>query len=457
MRYIHALRLLLLLISIAAATAQPGGRGGSKVYPTRLYPGDNVITVRNPAGIERIQIDRSARTTVTMPKITGCPKEVEIRIALQGAVGQENLNMIVFDCSGSISSESLVSEDWNIRHERTGPVELNSDTCLQCRIESSSVKVVDSIVTEGEHLRVVMPPKEGGEWVARGNSFRYQICYSATAVESRNEMVRLYIRRDEPNGGLTNYVIEKPFTVTGVLPPPPPPPKKISRKDSIAMTLPPLVDPTTFRNIIMPTAEPVGKGKTFLASYEVVGLLAGYGVTEKLTVMGGGAFVPEFVSKLVVGTIGARYEIFSEGDLKGAAGLQFGYTSIPESQISVTAPYAVLSYGDRENRLSLAVGYAWKRHVTPFETFNRNAAVLALGGDVTVARGWKIAAETYAIESSGLAPVAATVRWFSERLSIDAGLAVNLAADSDVRSTGALSGEIDNLPVAPIVSAIWVW
>lgn len=447
------LLLLLLAFPVVAQT----GRSLTTYYPEKLYPGDNVVTISNPSGIERIQTRSTAQTTVSVPEISGCPTEITVRVRLETAVGSESATFTVFDCDGVFTSHTITSESWTIQHEQTGNVWIGRDTCIQCEIRTADPKVVDSITVSDPDMSVRLPSKTGGRWLATGDNFKYQVCYRASRTESRTEVIRLYIRREYPNGGLTQYVIEKPVTVRGVPAPEPPRPKPLSRRDSLAALRPPRVDPTTFRNIVMPTAESVPKGKMFLASYDIAGLLFGYGVTDRLTVIGGGAFVPEAISRLLLGTVGARYELVREGDLRVSAGFQFAYSSVPESDITTSAPYGIVSYGDRESRLSAAFGYSWKRHVTPGETFNRNAALLAIGGDVTIGYGWKLAAETYIIESSGLAPVAATVRWFNDHLAIDAGLVVDLAGGADVKSTGTLSGEIDHLAVGPVLSAVWVW
>jgi len=446
---------LLLLLLVAPLVAQTGAT--TTYYPEKLYPGENVVTISNPSGIDRIQVRSTSQARVSAPDISGCPKEVNVRVTLQTAVGNESATFTVFDCNGGFSSHTISSESWTIRHEQTGNVWVGRDTCIQCEIRTVDPKVVDSITVTDPDLHVRMPSKTGGRWLAVGDQFKYQVCYQASQTETRTETIRLYIRREYPNGGLTQYTIEKPVTLHGVPPPEPPKPKPLSRRDSLAALLPPRIDPTTFRNIVMPTAEGVRKGRVFLASYDIAGILAGYGVTDELTVMGGGVFVPAAISRVVVGTVGAKYELAHAGDLRVAAGFQFGYSSVPESDITAYAPYGVVSYGDRENRISATFGYSWKRHVTPGETFDRNAALLAVGGDVTVGYGWKIVAETYMIESSGLAPLAATVRWFNDHLAIDAGLAVDLAAGANVKSTGTLSGEIDHLAVAPVISAMWVW
>lgn len=448
-----AAALLPLLAAITGSVAQ----AQLSVYPSILYNGENIVTIKHPSGIERIRATSTRGVQPFAPNITGCPKQVDVRVLVLNPNPQETVTFTVFDCDGKFSTVDIISENWTIRHERSGPVMIGRDTCLQCFITTSDEREVDSIFSTNPQYRVIMPPKQDGKWIARGDDFKYQVCFRAERPETRTDTIRLAMRRGQPNGGLTHYVIEKPVTTVSVPVPPPPPPPKISKKDSIRALLPPLTDPTTFRNIIMPTAESLGKGRAFAGSYDVVGLIGGYGITDRLTVIGGGTYVPAAISQLLVGTVGAKWEFLREGEVSMAVGGHVGYSSIPESDITLAAPFAVASYGDRESRLNLAVGYTWKHHVTPFETFNRKAAVVGIGGDITLGRGFKMAAEGYILESSGIAPVVVSARWFGERWAFDAGLGADLANTEGLVFTSALGGAIKKVAIAPILSFLWRW
>jgi hypothetical protein len=460
---INSVRIIILCSLVAGVVfnAAPAwaqrGVSQPEFYPERIYPGENIITITSERGIERIVTAGSRFTTVSVPKIQECPKSVNVGVTVRRATTNEQVEFTVFDCDGRFTTHTISAENWTVREEFTGNIVVGKDTCLDCRIESGEGKLVDSIVVSDPRMHVEMPAPSNGPWQVQGGvDFHYRVCYRATEVDTSRESIRLYIRRQYPNGGLTHYVIEKPILAVGVLPPPP---KEQPKPRPRLPELPPLRDPTTFRNILMPTAEPVERGRFFVGTYDLAGWLAGYGVTERLTLMVGGAFVPEFISQLAMGTVGAKFEALHSDMLQGAVGFQYGYSSTAESDIAASTPYAVLSLGDHEQRISLAAGYTWKRHTlaSTKEVFDRNAAVVAIGGDLTVARGWKIAAETYFIESSGIAPVAVTVRRFGEHFAVDLGVGIDVSHVGSVTGTGTLSGEIRDLRIAPILSAIWVW
>ncbi len=455
MRPSHLASLLLVISSVCAA------QNRSTLYPNEIYVGDNAITISSANGIESIRVTPSRTTSIVVPTITGCPREVSLRVQLASPSVEEVVNVLVVDCHGSLTTLQLRTENWTIRHERTGVVEVGRDTCLVCEIVTAEAKIVDSIVVRDDRFRVEMPPG-GGPWrvppSTNGSAgFNYTVCYRPRGTERIESKIYLYIRREQPSGGLTQYVIEKPISALGI---PPAPPPVTSRDDSLRerndALNPPVVDPTTFRTILAPTAETLGAGDWFIGSFDLVGLLGGYGVSDDITMLAGGAFVPASISKIGLASVGGKWRALTIGPWQGGVGAQFAMSTTDESDIRVAATYGVISLGDRRNRFSVAFGYSWKRHVPVAGIeFDRDAAVMTIGGDVMIARQWKLAAEAYYIQSSGLAPVTIATRWFNSSMALDLGFIVDLGSGADISSSGALSGEIENLRIAPLVSFIW--
>lgn len=446
----RTIAVLPLLLCAAVSTA-PAQR--STAYPTQIYNGGNVINVSHPRGIERITATASGRTTVSVPTIGRCPTQVTVNATVNNAYSNEKVVLTVFDCGGGITTLTLLQENWDIRHERTGMVEIGRDTCLRCVVDprGGEPKVVDSITVDDPRLSVKVPYGAPPWRAPSSGEFQYSICFKPDAVGQIERTIRLYIRREQPNGGLTNYVIEKPISAIGVAPPERP---ALTGREPLIPEEPPLVDPTTFRSIIVPTAETIEQGTWYAGTYDVVGLTAGYGVTRNLTVTGFGAWVPPGIAKLAAGGLLAKYRLIDTGLVQLAAGGAVGISSTEQSDISVAAPFLVASLGDRRNRISVAAGYAFKHHKQPGYEFDTNATIVAVGGDVTIARGWKIAAETYYIESSGLAPLVLTGRWFTSSFALDFGFGIDLGGGNDITTSG-LSGEIRNVRLAPVLSAIW--
>ena len=199
----------------------------------------------------------------------------------------------------------------------------------------------------------------------------------------------------------------------------------------------------------MPTARSIEEGKGFVASYDLAAVVAGYGLTDRITLLGGALYVPPGIGKALDLTAGGRYEFYREGVIRSAAGVQFNYSSTDSSDITLAAPYLVTSIGDDDSRATLLVGYSLRRHKpVNGDGFDRQALVLGVGGDYRIAHNWKIAAEGYLLQDSDYQPIIVTARYFTERFALDIGLGIN---------PQLLEGNIDGLGILPVVSGVWVF
>lgn len=445
--------VVLLLISIPSMLLAQG----VSVYPTELYRGQNVITIKHPAGIERVEIasTRYIESESSTGFLSDCPDSINIEAGVLSVTSGEKLELTIYGCDGSLVSRSLTTQNWTILHEYTGDVELTTDTCLSCRIEGGGIRWLRDIETTNPDLVVrINQIKIDDRYLIDGiRPFRYEVCYTPSRLGRGVDTILIHLERDQPNGGYEVQTIAKPISWAGV--PPEGPIAGFDAEISKTDAIPPLVDPTPFRNIVMPSAESLPKGEWFYGNYMVVGHLAGYGATDRLTILAGGSFVPDFISRLYLGTLGARYQVVREGGFSAAAGLQVAFSSATDSDIRTIAPHGLLSYGNDSHRATIGVGYGFKRHVIPAETFDRDALVLAVGFNTEIGRGWKLAAEYASIESSGIAPLLVTGRHFGERWAIDFGLGFDLAADNVLFFNDAVSGEIEELSILPFLSGIW--
>ncbi len=217
MRPLFTLSLILLALLTGAAHAQ-WRSGAMTIYPEKLYPGENVITVSSSKGIDKVRYRASRNAVVTVPASSPCATSIDIRVRVADPTTNESVDFTIYDCSGDFVTHTLPSENWTIRKEYTGRVEVGRDTCLLCEISTTEPKFVDSIVINDPRFTVRMP---GGTrpWRAIGDDFHYTICYRPSGPETVNEKIRLYMRRGQPNGGLTTYTIDKPISAVGVDPP----------------------------------------------------------------------------------------------------------------------------------------------------------------------------------------------------------------------------------------------
>lgn len=224
------------------------------------------------------------------------------------------------------------------------------------------------------------------------------------------------------------------------------------------------VDPTTFRTIAAPNAVLPKGGDGYVGSYDLLGLVAGYSITDNVMVLvGGGVPLPDDW----FGLNGTMYGAYSAGVKAGlpiteqlniAGGYQWArsiydqdVTESLESQITVSIPYFSLSYGNDDSRFSILAGYGFKQHVTNGigGTFDKNALIISGGGDYRIGERWKVAVEFLSMETLGYLPIAATARWFGHTWALDAGIGFLGIA------TGG--GEAPSIPVAPVISFVKVW
>lgn len=220
-------------------------------------------------------------------------------------------------------------------------------------------------------------------------------------------------------------------------------------------------DPTTFRTIAVPNAIVPPSGTAVAGVYDVIGLMGGYVPVDHVMILAGGA-VPS--PQDWGGVKGSMYAAYSLGlkvgmpvndRLNVAAGFQWARSIYDqditpdslESSITVSTPYAAVSYGTDDARVSATFGYAFKRH-TAVEVgeFTKDAMIIGIGADYRFARRWKVALEAVSMESLGYVPIALTARFFGEEYAIDAGLGYLGITTGDASAP--------SIPVAPVVSYV---
>jgi hypothetical protein len=494
------------------------------VYPPVLYPGINVITITAESGLSNIDAsidggrwghlvtgyENSRLRIISAPTFVQCGKKATFMVLVKTPRVNVSIELQVRDCDGDSRGFDIdLSESWVIDRQDFGTVNTGTTDCEVFSVRSSGALaiILDSVVSPSPRFPISYLMQRPPVRINAGASYRYNVCFSATAPGVYKMPILTYIRRKYPAGGFTNFIVADTAYVTVVgspiiaavptppkprptgprvlvapppqiiIPRPPPkpdtprviPPVLAARARSVPVVPEPpeparraaseplpgipipgeLTDPTSHRVVLMPTARSVDSGRFFLSNYELGGFLAGYGATDRLTLLGGFAYVPSFINYNLVGTLGGRYEMFREGIIRAALGAQGSYSRSDVSSIVLLSPYAVVSVGDDDRRGSVAVSYAWRHH-TPLDTtvipFDRSAVVVALGGDYRIANHWKLAGELYVIGDANVQPVVLAARYFTKRFAIDGGLGLDLGM-----------GNGEGVKLGPVVTATWVW
>ena len=474
---------LLLLLALPAAAQR------STLQPTVLYPGENVITVSSPAGIRSVRVETDSGSAPFFQArktgiIGGCPTEREIEFTVNTATRPIIVFVVVEKCDGSAPDRLQIglNNTWNLDEVLFPDAEVGEEVCRPFQVRLDGVGIgpgagtfLDSVTSPGEgvSLRFSFPPPLA---IPRGTTYRYNVCFRADRPGTYKFPVITWIRRDQPAGGYTTY----PVADTGVV-------RVLPKRSDVSVTTiefaetdtvgldnpKPVTDPTTFRTIAVPNAVRPPKGKFFVGSYDVIGLIAGYSVADELLLFAGGTPpTPDDwggVNGDMFGAfgIGAKVGTTLFGKLDLAAGYVFGQSILDreatvgelDSKIRAHVPWASISYGTDDTRASVTGGYTLKRHETWLpnhptrgdwrDIYDTNAVFLAAGADYRFARHWKVAAETAYMETVNVIPLIVTARYFTNHFAIDlgavyAGITINEA-------------EPPPIPVFPMLSAVFVF
>ncbi len=470
---------LLTLLLFVLHNPDLRAQAGLTIQPPELYPGENVVTLRVMAGIKEVRCQIISTTPLVkvagVGGIEGCQVEHDLRVSV-GDPGANVLKLIVtvIDCNNRRHVDSVALEvKWNVTKIRYGTVEQGVEICREFWVYSRERDTwLDSITVGDPDVWVVLPTTLPVR-IKQGDTYRYQVCFRGKEKGEYNFPVTTWMRRDYPWGGYTNYAVADTGSITVVPRPivtaetsPDPAPR---RRDTIqSQVLPPpsavdFPDPTTFRTIATPNAIIPTQGSLYIGSYDILGLTAGYSITDNLMVIVGGA--PPLPDDWG-GTHGDAFGAWSVGAKVGAklgarwnvgGGVQFAESRYDreetrglESSITLGIPYLAASFGDDDSRLSITTGYAFKHHSTLDKgDFDRNALFASLGADARVGRRWKIAAEVVGMETLGVIPISATARYFGETWAIDAGLAF-----LGIETT---EGSAPSTPLLPVISFVVVF
>ena len=449
------------------------------VYPERIYPGENVLTIKSAKGIRSVSATPNPTTLAWLFEVRNdgqvgdCSKEHDIEVTLNGAGRQVGLQLSVELCDGTTQTRYVsINKTWILDEVPLEDVFVGDTACNTFRIGAGADEYLDSVTINAPNAypRFSFPPPI---FIRGGQEYRYEVCFVADHPGIYRFPVITWTRRDQPAGGYTTY----PVADTGVIRVMPRPGKVMI--EEIPMDLsgwqPPtkITDPTTFRSVAVPNAVIPPKGRGFVGSYDLLGLTAGYALTDQVLVFAAGAMpTPDDwggVNGDMFGawSLGAKVGTELVDKLDVAAGYHFGQSTLDkeftpdetDSRITVHVPYGAVSYGTDDSRISLTGGYAFKRHSTwitddpvlpPLrDEYNDDAPFAALGGDYRFARHWKVAGEAVWMGNVDVLPVIATARYFTERFAIDLGFAFAGITLNDAESPP--------VPIAPIISGIFVF
>lgn len=466
---ICAAALAMLLLACAAAH-RAHAQTDPIANPPELYCGENYIRISPPSGVRRVRIiSASDNLTVFGAGRYECDRLLDLRVNVSDP-GPGALKLEITDCNNRTFMRDFATRNWNIDVNNLGEIQLGDTACYEFQIRANPATgtaesvFLDSITVNDARVSLKLPGRMPVK-INPGQTYRYTVCFASNQLGRFKFPSITWIRRKYPTGNLTTYAVADTGLVTVVRRREPVIERPIHRTpDTPLIAEPAVTDPTTFRSIAVPNAVIPEPGRFYVGSYDVLGLTAGYAVNDNFMIIGGGALPTPDDWGGMKGDIFGAYSIGAKAGLRladkfdVAAGFQWGRSFYDKqnppadtvrSDITVSVPYAALSYGDDDSRISVTAGYAFKHHTKPHVEFDQNAAIVAFGADHRIGRNWKIAGELLSMETVGVVPIIATVRYFTDRFAVDAGAAY----------LGITTGDAapPRISVAPVVSAIFVF
>lgn len=480
-RVIFAFVFLLLMSTVARAQV-------ATHYPTELYSGENIITIKAPNGIRSIEaVFDSMTASLTeihgmggVGDLGGCPDSHKVQIRVNTATVGLNVRFRVTDCRNNTTVLVCTNRTWRLDEVPFPDAEVGDTICRPFQIGLAgfggigTTEYLDSIsvMTPDGYATYSFPPPLQ---LTSGSNYRYNVCFIAKKPGVYRFPVITWMRRAQPADGYTNYAVADTGVVRVVRKLRPDftevPLDTASEKNFVPEE--PVTDPTTFRTIAVPNAVIPPKGKAFIGSYDVLGLTAGYAVADELLLFVGGA--PPLPDDWG-GVNGDMFWAFGAGAKLGtelfenfniAGGYAFAMSTLDkeftvdelDSRIRLHIPYAALSYGTDDRRVSATAGLAFKRHSTwiladPFfgdyrKDYDTTAVFGSIGGDYRFAKHWKVAVEGAYMQTLDVVPVMLTARYFTNSMALElgagyAGFTLNNA-------------EAPKIPIFPVLSAIFVF
>ncbi|SRR5579883_3619166 len=196
-------------------------------------------------------------------------------------------------------------------------------------------------------------------------------------------------------------------------------------------------DPMASQDFLLPTARAFGEGHAFISDYMVAGLQLNYGVTDWMSLNGGGIFAPFLPTTVNAGTAGIKLTPLASDLFTAAAGFQGVYSKVVKLN-RIAFPYVAFTYGTWESELTLLGGYAWQSNDSAgFVTYPQNSFIGA-AGDMRVGENLKVGLELYFVGDFGIVPTVFSVRYFENDFTIDAAVVFSLykAGASSMKTLG---------------------
>ncbi|MFI5262886.1 MAG: hypothetical protein ACHQM6_00065 [Candidatus Kapaibacterium sp.] len=211
-------------------------------------------------------------------------------------------------------------------------------------------------------------------------------------------------------------------------------------------------DPLASQGIITPNGMAFGKNNNFLSDYYVGGVQMNYGATNWLSMNFGGVYLPLKINIIVV-TGGLKFTLFSSTPWHFSIGVQGMYSEVIKTT-HLGLLYGAVTYGSWDSELTLLGGYTLNYTDSLGYTNSKNDEILAVQAAQKISKNLKLGVEFFFISNFEIVPLIASIRYFTNNLTIDVGVAFSLYKAGAVQNTPTLGFYVFNVPDFPIVPVI---
>ena len=194
-------------------------RSKTTVYPTELYPGENVLTFYNPDGIQDIKpMFDSLATSMTdlemLDPLTDCPDSVILRVKVKTVSQGLNNRFMVTSCKKKRQVFAVRNRIWSIIDVFALPdTQVGDTSCRTFRAGTGSTlgntgEFIESITASipqvffSYHPDSIPPLYHSYEHI-----YFYDVCFVGDMPGDYKFQVMHRIRRDQPAGGHTTFVV----------------------------------------------------------------------------------------------------------------------------------------------------------------------------------------------------------------------------------------------------------
>lgn len=212
-----------LSVKAAGHGAVEEGVGRFEVYPSEVYPGENILTVTHSDGISEIRpmfdsLTKALTTVELLDDLSTCPDSARMRVHVGTSDRKLSMRFIATSCSKRRQVIMMKNRYWILQEFPFPDVKVGDTVCrsfyIGLRLPEGTIDqyYIDSFTTPAPNIYVdglgEMPA-----YLRNDARHSYTVCYVAKAPGMYRFPVTAWIRRFQPVDGLTNY----PIADTGVV------------------------------------------------------------------------------------------------------------------------------------------------------------------------------------------------------------------------------------------------